>query len=206
MLILEDLDETLAWLHAIVKEAFPAASVTLTSTLREATKKAAADQFDLVLVDLGLPDGTGLDLIKQIRSKTNETYIVVATIYDDDDSLMNALRSGANGYLLKDEHRDRIIEHLKGITASRAPLSDRALGKVIEHFNQPTENLVSLSNREAEVLQLVAKGYNVSESAEMLGLSNNTVKSYLKTVYGKLGISSRAEATAEAIRRQLITV
>ncbi|MBO6564790.1 MAG: response regulator transcription factor, partial [Pseudomonadales bacterium] len=95
---------------------------------------------------------------------------------------------------------------LEGISNGRAPISDRALNRIIGQINKPSEDLIPLTSREEEVLQLVAKGYNVSESAEMLGLSSNTVKSYLKAVYGKLRISSRSEATAEAIKRRLIEV
>ncbi len=206
VLILEDLEDTLAWLGDIVSETFPSASLTMARTLKDAQSLVETNSFDLVMVDLGLPDGSGLDLIRQIRERSVDTYIVVATIYDDDEHLVNALRMGANGYLLKDEHRDRLIEHLQGIPSSRAPISDRALNRIIGQINKPAEELIPLTSREEEVLQLVAKGYNVSESAEMLGLSANTVKSYLKAVYGKLGISSRAEATAEAIKRQLIEV
>lgn len=206
VLILEDLEDTLAWLGDIVSETFPSASLTMARTLKDAQSLVETNSFDLVMVDLGLPDGSGLDLIRQIRERSVDTYIVVATIYDDDEHLVNALRQGANGYLLKDEHRDRLVEHLQGIPSSRAPISDRALNRIIGQINKPAEELIPLTSREEEVLQLVAKGYNVSESAEMLGLSANTVKSYLKAVYGKLGISSRAEATAEAIKRQLIEV
>lgn len=206
ILIVEDLEDTLAWLRAIVEETFPTAVITTAGTLRDANKCLNENVYDLVLVDLGLPDGTGIDLIKRMRSQSEKTYIVVATIYDDEEHLVNALRSGANGYLLKDEHRDRLIQHLQGILTNRAPVSDRALHRVIHQLNQPDNQEITLTSREEEVLQLVAKGYNVTESAEMLGLSANTVKSYLKAVYGKLEISSRAEATAEAIKRQLIEV
>ncbi len=163
-------------------------------------------RFDLALVDLGLPDGTGQDLIRKIRSQHQDTYIVVATIYDEEQHLVTALRNGANGYLLKDEHRDKLIDHLQGIAGKRAPVSDRALDNMINHFQTEGADQIALTDREEGVLQLIAKGYSVAETAEMLGLSANTVKSYLKTVYGKLGISSRAEATSEAIRRRLIEV
>ena len=157
-------------------------------------------------MDLGLPDGSGISLIKELRKTSDNTYIVVATIFEDDQHLINALQAGANGYLLKNEPKETLIAHLKGIAKSRAPMSNAALDKVINHFNHQTADMVPLTAREEEVLQLVAKGYNVAESAAMLELSANTVKSYLKAIYSKLGISSRAEATAEAIKRQLIQV
>ncbi len=166
VLILEDLEETLAWLRDIVSETFPGAEITSTSTLMEASQQVDQSTYDLVMVDLGLPDGSGLDLIKQIRASSQDTYIVVATIYDDDEHLVNALRNGANGYLLKDEHRDRLIEHLKGIPASRAPMSDRTLNRVINQFTDNRSDVIALTSRDEEVLQLVAKGYNVSESAD----------------------------------------
>ncbi|MBO6703671.1 MAG: response regulator transcription factor [Pseudomonadales bacterium] len=206
VLIVEDLEDTLAWLGDVVSETFPAANLRLARTLKDALPLLKTNNFGLIMVDLGLPDGSGLELIRQIRERSLDTYIVVATIYDDDENLVNALRQGANGYLFKDDHRDRLIEHLKGISNGRAPISDRALNRIIGQINKPSEDLIPLTSREEEVLQLVAKGYNVSESAEMLGLSSNTVKSYLKAVYGKLRISSRSEATAEAIKRRLIEV
>ncbi len=206
VLIVEDLDDTRAWLKSIVEETFPSASITMSPTLRDALDQISAQSFDLLMVDLGLPDGSGIDIIRKARAMSDEAYIVVTTIYDDEDHLISSLRAGASGYLLKDEQRDKLIEHLSGITKSRRPISDRALDQVLGHFEKQNQDLVSLTTREEEVLQLVAKGYNANESAEMLGLTPNTVKSYLKAVYGKLEISSRAEATAEAIKRQLIKV
>lgn len=206
MLILEDNPQTLAWLVEIVAETFPSATIRSAETLKSGMIQIRSKTFDLVLVDLGLPDGSGITLIQELRTTSENTYIVVATIFDDDQHLINALRAGANGYLLKNEPKETLISHLKGIATSRAPMSNDALDKVINHFNRQTTDMVTLTAREEEVLQLVAKGYNVAQSAAMLGLSANTVKSYLKAVYSKLGISSRAEATAEAIKRQLIQV
>lgn len=206
VLILEDLPDTLKWLQTCVAEAFPTASVSTARTLNEASSLVSKQLFDLALVDLGLPDGNGLDLIRQIRRQTDDTYVVVATVYDDDEHLITALRTGANGYLLKDESRDQLVEHLKSISESRPPLSDRALDIVVNHFSEQSNDEIYLTAREEDVLRLVAKGYNVNESAEMLGISANTVKGYLKTVYSKLGVNSRAEATTEAIKRQLIKV
>lgn len=216
VLILEDARDTLEWLRAIVAETFPTASITTAETQQQAMDCIASSNFDLALIDLGLPDGSGHHVIRKIRERSADTYIVVATIFDDDDHLVSALQEGANGYLLKDEDRETLKTHLQGIAANRAPLSNRALDKVLGHVSREIGNattvgdtsspLVALTPREVDVLQLVAKGYNVTESAALLGLTANTVKSYLKAIYSKLDISSRAEATAEAIKRQLIEV
>ena len=206
VLILEDTPATMEWLSNIVLEAFPAAVLFKASCLEDGRAACRQQTFDLALVDLGLPDGSGLELIEEIRGNVkSQTYIVVATIYDDDEHLLNALRLGANGYLLKDDSADKILQYLQGIEEARAPVSSRVLNQMMEHFKDaPSEPLIPLTTREEDVLRVIAKGYNVAESAELLNLSSNTVMGYLKTVYSKLNISSRAEATAEAIRRKLV--
>ena len=206
ILVLEDIPSTNEWLVDIVRETFPGATVTSTATLQQAMKEVDTRSFDLILVDLGLPDGSGIDLIKKVRGEDESCYIVVTTIFDDDQHLTSALRAGANGYLLKDESRESLAQHLEEISNNRPPISNRALNKLVDQFNQSSTETVALTTREEEVLTLIAKGYNVSESAEMLDLAPNTVKGYVKTIYAKLGISSRAEATAEAIKRNLISV
>ena len=205
VLIVEDTPTTREWLHRVVSDAFPDVTIITATNLREARALVADGAFDLALVDLGLPDGSGHDLIPYIREKMGSApYIVVATIFDDDSHLISALREGANGYLLKDESSETMIEHLKGITEDRAPMSSRSLDAVLGTFQKNSSGEVPLTDREQEVLRIIAKGYNVTEAAEMLGLTRNTVKSYVKTIYAKLDISSRAEATAEALKRQLI--
>ena len=215
VLILEDRPETLAWLTSIVNETFPEATITTAETQKQALTQIMIQRFDLALIDLGLPDGNGHNVIRKIRQQSTDTYIVVATIFNDDKHLVSALQAGANGYLLKDEDRETLKAHLMGIASARAPLSNKALDQVLEHISRSngtgsiddaSSPRVTLTPREEEVLQLVAKGYNVTESAGLLGLTPNTVKSYLKSVYSKLGVSSRAEATAEAIKRRLIDV
>jgi len=206
ILVLEDLPSTSDWLVGIARETFPEASISTAMTLKQSLKLVTDNSFDLLLVDLGLPDGTGLDLIKRVRQEDEHSYIVVTTIFEDDQHLTAALRAGANGYLLKDEPRESLIQHLNDISKNRPPISNRALGRIVNQFNRSGGDQVSLTSREEDVLTLIAKGYNVSESAEMLDLTANTVKGYVKTIYAKLGISSRAEATAEAIKRNLIEV
>lgn len=209
ILILEDTPETMKWLRTTVSEVFPEADITTATTLSESLKIAAriADNLDLAIVDLGLPDGSGVDLIKAIRKHCDTTHIVVATIYDDDKSLFSALRAGANGYILKDEDRDSIAALLNGISESRTPISQKSMDKVLDHFHRQGEaqNSVNPTAREQDVLVLISRGYSASETATTLGIRENTVKGYIKDIYAKLGISSRAEATAYAISHSLIS-
>ncbi len=209
VLIVEDRPANMERLVAIVLAAFPGSSITSAGNVAGGVSHLRGDTvFELIIIDLGLPDGSGLDLIKEARSRTPDSYVVVATIFDDNEHLLSSLRYGASGYLLKDDSEERLIGQLQGIVNNRPPISDRALDQILNHLQEmPGGNdAAELTAREQEVLQLVAKGYSVNKAAEMLGLRTNTVKSYLKAVYAKLGISSRAEATAEAIKRQLIEV
>ena len=131
---------------------------------------------------------------------------VVTTIFDDRDNLKQAFRFGANGYLLKDDSRDETLINLKGLLADRAPLSSRSLDQLLDEYRPDEKPEVELTQREESLLRLIASGQTVAEAAEHLGLTRNTVKGYLTTVYAKLGISSRAEATSEAIKRKLLVV
>ena len=162
--------------------------------------------FGLAVVDLGLPDGSGLDLITELKQRNQSCYIVVATIYDDDKSLFTALRSGARGYILKDQDKDNIVGFLKGIQQNRPPLSDASSQRLIDHFNNKGSELEksALTPREVEVTRLIAKGYSVDETAGLLSLSPDTVKGYVKNIYTKLDVNNRSELTIKAISLGLV--
>lgn len=199
-LIIEDIDTTLTWLISIAREVFPDTRILTAETLADARTIWRRENPDLTLLDLGLPDGSGLELLREMDS---QSYVVVTTIFDDDEKLRDALRLGANGYLLKDDEREELVQNLRSLTQNRPPFSTRTLKKMMGQY-QPDEEQSALTSREEDVLRLIAKGFKVNETAEMLGLTANTVKGYLKSIYGKLNISSRAEATSEAIKRNLI--
>ncbi|MDO8907588.1 MAG: response regulator transcription factor [Pseudohongiella sp.] len=207
-LVLEDNPETRAWLSSCVNSAFPELLVHLAANLAEAMILLETQRFDLALVDLGLPDGSGMDVIRALYSGQPQCYVVVATIYDDDRNLFAALKSGAKGYILKDQDRARIVSYLQGIKKNQPPLSPASSQRLINHFNNKATALAQakLTPREVEVLCLIGKGYSVEDAAGMLQLSADTVKGYVKTIYIKLGVSNRSEATLEAIRLGLIDV
>ncbi|MDP1931083.1 MAG: response regulator transcription factor [Gammaproteobacteria bacterium] len=205
-LIVEDNPETREWLISCVQTAFPMLRVSTADDLASARQVIAAGRFDLALVDLGLPDGSGLDLIRILSSQTHPCYIVVATIYDDDRNLFTALKSGARGYILKDQDRERIVSYLQGIKKNRPALSAASSQRLIEHFNNKGSALeqTGLTPRETDVICLIGKGYSVEDVAGMLNLSPDTIKGYVKSIYAKLGVSNRSEVTLEAIRLGII--
>lgn len=205
-LVVEDNPDTQEWLVSCVHAAFPALSIVTANNLAMGKSLIAQHNFDLALIDLGLPDGSGIDLIKSLTLSPYPAYIVVATIYDDDKNLFAALKSGAKGYILKDQDRERIVSYLKGIKKNRPPLSAASSARLISHFNSKGDALErsALTPRESEVVCLIGKGYSVEDTAAMLKLSPDTIKGYIKGIYAKLGVGNRAELTLEAVRLGII--
>jgi DNA-binding NarL/FixJ family response regulator len=204
-LILEDLPESQRWLSRALEASFPGIAISATAALQEARAWLAANPPpDLALVDLGLPDGSGIDLIAELNRRSPQTVCVVASIYDDDQHLFPALRAGAQGYLLKDQRWEQIAELLCGIAEGRPPLSPAIARKLLGYFRPEPEAKVELTQRERQVLSIIAKGMTMADAARMLGISPHTVCGYVKDIYRKLNVSSRAEAALTAQRIGLI--
>jgi len=206
VLILEDHPETREWLTQIIRKAFVEVELFEASSLAQARKIVGETQLDLALIDLNLPDGNGVEIISEISQKSPDTYCVVATIFDDDNYLFPALEAGAQGYLLKEQTTDEFIQSLQGIIKGEPPISPAIARKMINHFHndiQPSDK-PDLSSREKEILGAIAKGLSRNEAAEILGITSNTVASHLKSIYGKLNVSNRAQATLEALRLGLV--
>lgn len=205
ILLLEDLPEIRAWLKALVQQVFPTALLSEAARVHDALELISAVKFDLALVDLGLPDGSGVDVVAKLRDQQPDAQSVVVTIHDDDDHLFPALQAGAFGYILKEQARELIAEQLQRISSGEPPLSPSIARKVIAHFAaqaRPQHAMphVQLTERESEVLLRVAKGFTLPEIGVQLNLSRHTIADYVKQIYRKLNVSSRAEAALEAQR------
>ena len=208
ILLLEDVPEASQWLKV---QASPRSSRSRSSSRPRASMRRspmiAKEQIDVALIDLGLPDGSGVDVVAALREAQPKAQAVVVTIHDDDDHLFPALQAGAFGYVLKDQFRGRdrrpVPAHEPGRAASLA--GDRAARHgalrislvARERRNVPH---VVLTDRENEVLLRVAKGFTLPEIAVQLNLSRHTISDYVKQIYRKLNVSSRAEAALEAQR------
>ncbi|MBX3706614.1 MAG: response regulator transcription factor [Pseudomonadales bacterium] len=203
-LIVEDLPDASQELRRRVGHAFPGCTVVEAATLAAARAALAAQRFDLILLDIGLPDGDGTELLTSGDVPASST-VVVTTIFSDDQHLFAALRAGAQGYLLKDDPESAFNASLQGIVAGRPPLSPAMARRMMESFRaHPAASPTMLTPREREVLALVARGNSVRHTSELLGLTQNTTAGYLKNIYQKLHVNSRAGATLVAVRLGLV--
>jgi DNA-binding NarL/FixJ family response regulator len=211
ILLLEDLPEIRAWLKTLALQVFPDAQISEASRIHDALELVSAMRFDVAMVDLGLPDGSGVEVVQALREKQPDVQSVVVTIHDDDDHLFPALQAGAFGYLLKEQSREQLAEQLHRISQGEPPLSPSIARRVIQYFTaqarmqpalQPDTVTphVQLTDRENEVLLRVAKGFTLPEIGLQLNLSRHTIADYVKQIYRKLNVSSRAEAALEAQR------
>ncbi|KDB54050.1 two component LuxR family transcriptional regulator [Sphaerotilus natans subsp. natans DSM 6575] len=214
ILLLEDLPEIRAWLRALVVQVFPGSTVVESARVHDALQQVSAHRFDLAMIDLGLPDGSGVKVVQALREAQPDAQSVVVTIHDDDDHLFPALQAGAYGYLLKEQPREQLMEHLQRISQGEPPLSPSIARRMISYFSaqanrpalqpQQTQDAlmpnVQLTEREREVLLRVAKGFTLPEIGVQLSLSRHTIADYVKQIYRKLNVSSRAEAALEAQR------
>lgn len=211
-LIVEDLDEPRQWLAELLPRALTGVRVVDTAaTLAEARLRMQSHAYDLALVDWGLPDGTSESLIAELVARRPDAVVIVATIHDDDTHVFPALRAGATGYILKSQPGEDVMAQLRRIESGEPALSPSIALRLLRHFRvaPPLPGAggvedVKLTEREVDVLRLIAKGYRATEVAPLLGISPATVSSYVRDIYRKLGISSRAEAAMEAARRGLV--
>ncbi|WP_375765362.1 response regulator transcription factor [Archangium gephyra] len=191
---------------------------------------------DVLLLDLGLPRMSGIDVTREVKARWPEVEILIFTIFDEEDKVLEAVKAGASGYLLKGTPADKIIEAIKEVRAGGTVIQPSLARRLLRHFRVepdsspvPTEPVASppapaapeappaaseasepllkpLSNRETELLQLIAKGVSNSEAARLLNLSKATIRTHLEHIYRKLEVTNRVEAVTEGIRKGLISV
>ena len=206
-LILEDIADTMKMLIDIVCTAFPKIACTSATNIAEANK-LLSQKFshkagpNIALIDMELPDGSGVEIIKQLSQHFPHCHIVVATIFDDDIHLFPALKAGAQGYLLKDQPQNLLVRQLQNMILGEPPLSPTIARRLLKHFQKTSEIGTTdqlMSPREREVLTLLARAIRVAEISEKLGITPNTTRDHIKNIYRKLHISSRTEAILRAI-------
>ena len=236
VLILEDNPVARSFLCRVVRESFSdAIAITEAGDLETARRhigpiapgREPVDPFKLILVDLELPDGNGMELLAELV-KYPATKIVT-TLYSDDDHLFPALQCGADGYLLKEDRFEVLVEELQKIVRGQPPLSPAIARRLLTHFRQGGESRAPmtpntgfqssrpvpmgrgapldherLTPRESEVLTYLSKGFTIKEIANLMGIKWFTVNDHIKSIYKKLTVSSRAEAAVLASKQGLV--
>ena len=179
---------------------------------QEAVDLVAQHQPDLVLMDLKMPKMTGVQATRLIRQRFPAVQVLVLTTYDADEWVFDAVRAGANGYLLKDTPPQQLIAAIRNTVEGKTPVDPSVAGKLFSNFaKQPTPSTTTklveaLSDREIEVLRLMAKGLTNAEIGAQIHLSEGTIRNYISTILDKLQVKDRTQAVVAAIRYGLIHV
>lgn len=172
-------------------------------------------QPDLLVTDLGLPDGSGIDLIRMATENLPACHIMVITVFGDEKNVIAALEAGADGYLLKDATSTEIAHSLDELVAGGSPMSAPIARHLLKRFRAKTPSTVeakhpdaevTLSKREIEVLGLVSKGFSFPEIADLLGVSKHTIRTHVRRMYQKLEVSSKGAAVYEAVNLGIISM
>jgi DNA-binding NarL/FixJ family response regulator len=170
----------------------------------EALEKLPELKPDVVIMDIQLPGMTGVECTLKLKALVPEIQVLVFTVFGDSDLVFKALEAGASGYLLKRTPRQAIVEAVKDVWFGGAPMSGEIARKVVDSFRKPAKtkdaDLEQLTQREEEVLALLAKGYITKEIADQLGISFDTVRFHLKHIYQKLHVRSRSEALIKYLK------
>ena len=170
---------------------------------------------DVLLADIGLPDGSGIDIIREAQQKTPEMEAMVLTVFGDEQSVIAALEAGATGYLLKDQPFEELGDSVVALMRGESMISPKVARFLLKRFVPSAEEVVKipsgaphkgLTDRECEVLSLISKGYSYNEVGESLKLSTNTVRAHIRNIYRKLSVKSRSEAVFEAAQLGLIQI
>ena len=169
-------------------------------TVEHALESLPAEKPSVVLMDINLPGMSGIEGVRRLKPLLPETQFLMLTVYEDADHVFDALAAGATGYLLKQTRRDELLECIKDVHAGGSPMTSNIARRVVQAFHREepgTPESAKLSQREREVLELLARGYLYKEIVDALQVSRGTVNTYVRRIYEKLHVRSRAQAVAK---------
>lgn len=168
------------------------------ATVRQAIGRIEATVPDVAVLDVRLPDGSGIDLCRDIRSRIPTVACLILTAYDDDSAVSASVLAGAAGYVLKDVGGPRLVDAIRAVAAGRSLMNDavvqRATARIRERADDPDPRLGSLGLRERQILRLIADGLTNRQIGDQLGIAEKTVKNYVSSLLSKLGLERRTQA------------
>lgn len=208
VLICDDQVVVCEGLRAILSTVVNIETVGVANDGAQAVEKALELKPDVVLMDLKMPVMNGIQATRIIRGKQPETRVLVLTTYDFDDWVLDAIRAGASGYLLKDTPRDQLVAAIVGTAEGKTYVDPNVAGKLFDQVSRgaaaPSHEFIKdLSERELDVLRLMARGLNNADIAQRLYLSEGTVRNYVSSLFTKLGVADRTQAAVLALRAGL---
>jgi len=170
------------------------------ATAEEALAKIPAQNPDVVLMDIRLPGMSGIECVGQLKKLNSAPQIIMVTVYEDTDRIFRALKAGANGYLVKSSPPDELLDAVRDVDTGGAPMSSHIACKVVEHFHvqeADDHEKNNISQREQQVLTLLASGFIYKEIGDQLGIGVETVRSHVKNICQKMHVRNRVEAVAK---------
>lgn len=216
IVVVEDDGPTRAYLVSAVESTEGLRLAGQGENVAEGRRLIEAHEPAVLLVDLQLPDGSGLELIRYAKTNSPETQSLVITVFGDEQSVLSAISAGAQGYLLKDSTAKRIGGAIHDLLAGGAPISApiarylllkfQSPAPVVDAADEASEDHPALSRREQEVLELVVKGFTFPEIAAGLEITTHTVTTHIRRIYRKLEVRSRSEAVYEALQQGIVKV
>jgi len=201
--IVEDSDRVRESLATLIDGARGFRCVGAHRSAETALKLIPTERPNVVLMDIHLPRMSGIECVRKLKAAEAELLVLMLTAYEDDDLIFQALKAGANGYLVKQTPPSEILTAIQEVHEGGAPMSSNIARKVIQSFHQAgsgESSTETLSSREREILELVSKGYTNKEIADVLSIAFQTVHTHVRNIYGKLHVRSRTEAVAKFLR------
>jgi len=202
--IVEDNDQLRDTLARLIGRTDGFACVGQHATAEAALENVPLEKPGVVLMDINLPGMSGVECVRKLKQLLPETQVMMLTAYEDTDNIFSALKAGANGYLLKRTPRAELLDAIREVHRGGSPMTAHIARKVVQSFQQPgpsAQPAEELSPREKEVLDCLAEGFLYKEIAEKLGISYETVHTYIRRIYEKLQVRTRTEAVAKFLRR-----
>ena len=202
--IVEDNDQLRGTLARVIGRAEGFKCVSHYPSAEAALEGLPKDKPEVVLMDINLPGMNGVECVRQLKQVAPQIQSVMLTVYEDTENIFNALAAGASGYLLKRTKSAELLEAIREVHRGGSPMTTHIARKVVLSFQKPvvaTAPGEELSPREQEVLDLLSQGFMYKEISDQLGISFETVRTYIRRIYEKLHVRTRTEAVAKALRR-----
>ena len=201
--IVEDNDKLRGTLARVLNRADGFRCVSQYGSAEDALKDLPNVKPEVVLMDINLPGMNGVECVRQLKTLLPATQVMMLTVYEDTENIFNALAAGANGYMLKRTSTKELIEAIHEVKRGGSPMTMHIARKVVQSFQKaaPAQSAEKLSEREQQVLDLLSQGLIYKEISDKLGISYETVHTYIRRVYEKLQVRTRTEAVAKFLRR-----